>query len=82
MAKVLYTLKKNPKTNEYHLFEAPLNVADNTCTALPKSMCKAMNNVEGFKFACEEEKEAFKKCAELGREVCGNCMKELYGTDN
>jgi hypothetical protein len=81
MAKILYTLKKNPKTDEYHLFEAT-PTTPGRCIASAKSMCKAMNKVDGSKFACEEEKEAFKKCAELGREVCGNCMKELYGTDN
>ena len=79
MAKVVYTLKEHPRTDEYHLFESVPN-SDRTCSASKKSMCKAMDWVEGNKFACKSEKEIFIKCAELGREVCGNCMKELYGT--
>lgn len=79
MAKVVYTLKEHPRTGEYHLFEAIPN-DDNTCTAKSRSMCKAMDRISGNKFACKSEKETFIKCAELGREVCGNCMKELYGT--
>ena len=79
MAKIVYTLKQNPTTQEYHLFEATPN-ADNTCTPAGKSMCKAMDTRKGFKFACKDEKEAFIECAKLGRAVCGNCMKELYGT--
>lgn len=80
MAKILYTLKQNPKTLEYHLFEATATV-DDRCVPEKKSMCKAMDNVSGNKFACKEEKEAFIECAKLGKKVCGNCMKELYGTN-
>ena len=79
MAKVVYTLKEHPRTGEYHLFESTPNDYG-SCSASKKSMCKAMDWVEGNKFACKSEKETFFKCAELGREVCGNCMKELYGT--
>ena len=79
MAKVVYTLKEHPRTGEYHLFESTRK-DDDSCSTSEKSMCKAMDWVEGSKFACESEKETFFKCAELGREVCGNCMKELYGT--
>jgi len=81
MKKIVYTLKQHPRTNEYHLFEAtPLE--NNECRPNKKSMCEMMENVNGFKFACRTEKEAFLKCAELGRQVCGNCMKELYSTDD
>ena len=80
MVEILYTLKQNPKTLEYHLFEA--TPAEGTsCTPSKKSMCKSMDYVKGFKFACSDEKEAFAECTELGRKVCGNCMKELYGTN-
>lgn len=79
MSKIVYTLKQHPKTSEYHLFEAKPTF-DNKCIPNKKSMCTQMDNVDGFKFACVTEQEAFTKCAELGRQVCGNCMKELYGT--
>jgi len=79
MSKVVYTLKEHSRTDEYHLFESVSN-PEGTCSASSKSMCKAMEWVKGNKFACQNEKETFLKCAKLGRQVCGNCMKELYGT--
>lgn len=78
--KVVYTLKQHPQTNEYHLFEAK-PTSSSECIPERKSMCKAMDTIKGFKFACANEQKAFLKCAELGRQVCGNCMKELYGTN-
>lgn len=81
MSKIVYTLKQHPRTFEYHLFESTPNI-DGSCKANQKSMCEKMEWVEGAKFACASEKDAFTKCAELGRQVCGNCMKELYGTNN
>ena len=81
MSTIVYTLKQNPTSLEYHLFEATPN-DDDTCSAKPKSMCQMMKRVSGAKFACKTEREAFLKCAELGRQVCGNCMKELYSTDD
>jgi hypothetical protein len=31
-------------------------------------------------FACADEDLARKKCAEIGREVCGICVSHLYTT--
>jgi hypothetical protein len=79
MAKIIYTLKEHPRTGEYHLFEAK-PTSSTQCMPEKKSMCTQMDNIKGFIFACASEEEAFDKCAKLGRKVCGNCMKELYGT--
>ncbi|WP_268907627.1 hypothetical protein [Arcobacter venerupis] len=34
----------------------------------------------GNVFACKDENEARKLCAEHGRKVCANCIRELYKT--
>ena len=80
MTDKIYTLKQHPRTNEYHLFIAK-PTDDNRCIPEKKSMCQAMERVDGSKFACEEEADAFRECAKLGRQVCGNCMKELYSSE-
>lgn len=72
-----YTLKKN-YTGQYHLFEATLT-ADGSCTSASKSMCTKMNYIKESKFTCKDEDTTFLECAKLKREVCGNCMQELYG---
>lgn len=79
MSKIVYTLKQHPRTLEYHLFKSTPTL-DKKCRANDKSMCQKMDWVSGAKFACASEQESFIKCAELGTQVCGNCMKELYGT--
>lgn len=76
----IYTLKEHPRTGEYHLFEAT-PAPEDRCTPEKKSMCELMDTVKGNIFACKSEKEAFLECAKLGKKVCGNCMKELYGND-
>ncbi|PHR58995.1 MAG: hypothetical protein COA44_02270 [Arcobacter sp.] len=76
----VYTLKEHPRTEEYHLFMATPQ-PEGKCTPEKKSMCRAMDNIKGSKFACKDEKTAFIECAKLGKSVCGNCMKELYGNN-
>lgn len=36
---------------------------------------------DDYAFTCKDEVEARKKCAELGRKVCGTCVSHLYKTD-
>ena len=77
-----YTLKQN-HTGQYHLFEAHFNNYGQ-CVPESKSICKKMedtSNSEFEEFKCEDEATTFLKCAELQKEVCGNCMQELYGDD-
>lgn len=78
---IVYTLKEREDTGELHLFEATPSTPGH-CTPRNTSICEAMNNSESIRviFACKTEEEARKKCAEIGREVCGNCVKNLYAT--
>jgi len=41
-----------------------------------------MNKEESEKkiFACKDENEARKRCAEIGRDVCGVCVSNLYAS--
>lgn len=73
-----YTLKKKQNTEELHLFKGEMT--NDGCTSAQLSICKKMNKNEsvGNKFACENENNARKKCAEIGREVCGICISSLY----
>ena len=75
-----YTLKKKKDTGELHLFKGEMT--DDACTSKQISICEKMNKSEsaGNKFACYNEDEARKKCAEIGREVCGICVSHLYTT--
>lgn len=74
-----YTLKQN-HTGQYHLFEATKN-SDGSCTSANKSMCTKMDYIKESKFTCKDENNTFLECAKLKKEVCGNCMQELYGDD-
>ena len=75
-----YTLKKKKDTNELHLFEGTMT--KDGCTSSQKSICNKMDKSEsaGNKFTCYTEDEARKKCAEIGRAVCGICISHLYNT--
>lgn len=65
-------------TEEKHLFEGKM-VAVNKCSANAKSICKKINEGEGrYVFTCLSEQDARKKCAEIGRSVCGTCVSHLY----
>lgn len=82
MSNDAYTLKKKKGTDEYHLFIGTMN-PDNGCTSKNKSICQMMkrdeqegNNI----FACQDEESARKKCAEIGRKICGVCVSSLYTT--
>lgn len=72
-----YTLKQN-HTGQYHLFESTRN-PDGKCIAQTKSICKKMDHIVSSKFACQDEDTTFLECAKLKQQVCGNCMRELYG---
>jgi hypothetical protein len=75
-----YTLKKKKDTGEYHLFEG--SMTKDGCTSKQVSICEKMDKSEstGNIFACADEDLARKKCAEIGREVCGICVSHLYTT--
>ncbi len=73
-----YTLKKRKDTNELHLFKGKMT--EEGCTSKQISICEKMDKSEsvGNRFACKTEEEARKKCAEIGRNVCGICVSHLY----
>ncbi len=79
-----YTLKKHKETGEMHLFKGRMP-ADNPkykCTSNSDSICEGMSNNDKLmnKFSCEDEPSARRKCAEIGRKVCGTCVSHLYET--
>lgn len=81
----LYSLLKRKDTEELHLFNSNIRKEDKKCFLLEnESMCGAMESDERIGnaiFACENEVEARKLCAQKGRAVCGNCVAQLYTTD-
>lgn len=84
MARTAYTLKIHDKTQEMHLFSGkftPENLAYK-CNSNALSVCKEVKKSDSSKneFACQDEQEARKLCAKIGRKVCANCIKELYKT--
>lgn len=79
MADIVYTLKENSDTNEYHLFRGTPK-KEGGCSSDKKSICGKMDWVEGSFFACEREDDARVKCAYKGRKVCGVCVSDLYAT--
>lgn len=82
MSKTTYTLKKNPNTDQFHLFEGKLNPpnSENKCKSESFSICEKMKWVSGSKdISCEVDESIVRiKCAQLGRSVCGICVSHLY----
>jgi hypothetical protein len=77
----VYCLKKKKSTKELHLFECVPSGA--TCACEPKSVCDKMFKAESEGdnlFTCESEATTRKKCAEIGRNICGTCVSRLYTT--
>jgi len=79
MAKKIYTLKKKPDTEEYHLFEGEMTSLDH-CSVDSISICEKMRKTENYTiiFACQNENIARTECARIGRKVCGICVSHLY----
>lgn len=77
---LFYSLVKRKDTEELHLFIS--RITSDGCIAEHQSMCKKMKFSEkgGVVFSCRDEDEARRKCAELGRRVCGTCISKLYKT--
>lgn len=75
-----YTLKADKNTGELHLFKGKFS--DNACTSATQSLCQGMvkSDSERNLFTCLNEDDARKKCAEIGRSVCGVCVSTLYTT--
>lgn len=74
----LYLLKEHQNSGEFHIFEA---TPDNPgCTPFPKSRCgnipknDTLQSVNG----CLSASAMRKRCAEIGAQVCGQCVGTLY----
>jgi len=79
--KLAYSFFKFDDTDEIHIFEGKFT-PDN-CTAKNSCICGKINrkddNVQLI-IKCLDEDEARNKAAELGRNVCGVCVSNLYTT--
>lgn len=84
MAKIAYTLKIHDKSHEMHLFEGEFTPNDlmYPCNSGSTSVCKEVkkSNCSKNNFACKTEQETRELCAKIGRNVCANCIKDLYKT--
>lgn len=78
----LFALKKRKDTEEHHLFFNQKNDAGECRTKGDKSICKKMTRAEASSsiFTCYTPSEARRKCAEIGRPVCGTCVSHLYAS--
>lgn len=76
-----YTLKKNKRTEEAHLYFSELS--GNNCRVRQGSVCGLMDLEEGDEtiFLCLTKEEARKRIAEMGEEVCGNCAGHLHADE-
>lgn len=82
-----YTLRK-PKLQStlknHHVFETT-PASEGKCTSNTHSICRLAHRdqtdcVSGS--TCTSEDAIRRKAAEIGREVCGVCMAEMYGDDD
>lgn len=80
----LFSLLKRKNTGVLHLFHSKLN--GDACNVEPHklSICQRMSldESEATIFRCENENEARRRCAEIGREVCGTCVSNLYADND
>lgn len=81
MNETVYTLKQKKNTEELHLFKGKV-ISETKCVNENLSICKKMTSDEskGNLFECKNENEARLKCAQTGRQVCGDCVSSLYLT--
>ncbi len=80
MNKIAYTLKKKQDTEELHLFKVT-QVDPKTCHVPDDSICGMMKKTESAdnRFICKDEAAARLRCSNIGRHVCGECVRHLYG---
>lgn len=76
----LFSLSKRKDTGEFHLFLNKRDSEGKCVFASRKSICGHMSasDRDGSIFSCSTDEVARKKCAAIGREVCGTCVSHLY----
>lgn len=74
----LYLLKEHQNSGELHIFEArPDNPG---CTPFATSRCGNVpkNDTLKSEFGCLSASAMRRRCAEIGAQVCGQCVGTLY----
>ncbi len=76
-----YNIMQKTDTEEYHIFKV-IKDQNGKENVLTPSICKEMNYKEGIKVNAKplDEEETRLKACEIGRKVCGNCIRNLYTT--
>ncbi len=82
MAKKLYSIKQRRDIEEYHIFVSENETETGKCFLEDTSICGKMEYSTKAKsiMLCKTEKEVRLKAAEIGRHVCGECVRTLYTT--
>ena len=80
--KKAYSFCDKTNTGVIHIFKGTFD-QDGKCDTDKKSICKKMSRYDGDWLknnSCFVDDVARKKAAEVGREVCGDCVSHLYKT--
>jgi hypothetical protein len=74
----VYLLKEHQNSGELHIFEATPN--DPGCTPFANSRCGNIpkNNTLKSITNCLSASAMRRRCAEIGAQVCGQCVGTLY----
>ena len=72
-----YVFQRSEKTNEYHIFKVDSGTKRKEVIN-KESICGVSFNKSLDYDKSEDEEEARFHGAELGRKLCGNCIKNLY----
>lgn len=78
--KKVYSLKKHSNTGELHIFEGT-STGDSRCSLERTSRCGRvnLNDVDSPSIlACASASSMRLRCAEIGADVCGQCVATLY----
>lgn len=84
MKEKFYCIMENTNSynNELHIFEVHEKSGDVTsrslCNHIDYSNCKKATNTEWV----YDKQNLIQFCAEKENQMCGNCMKVLYGDNN
>lgn len=74
----VYLLKEHQNSGELHIFEATPN--DAICTPFANSRCGNVPKNDTLKSMtnCLSASAMRRRCAEIGAQVCGQCVGTLY----
>lgn len=78
-----YSFECKKGTNEIHIFQGTYTLTAMTYQPEALSICKKKIRKASERISdatCLKEQETREKAVELGRNVCGNCISNLYKT--